>query len=56
VDLDTVRTFVAAADAGQFQEAAAELAVTQQAVSKRVAVLERALLLSGRVPGPSGPG
>ncbi|GAA0232121.1 LysR family transcriptional regulator [Actinomadura nitritigenes] len=43
MDLDTVRTFVAAADAGQFQEAAAELAVTQQAVSKRIASLERAL-------------
>ncbi|MDH6630002.1 DNA-binding transcriptional LysR family regulator [Streptomyces sp. LBL] len=43
MDLDTVRTFVAAADAGQFQEAAAELAVTQQAVSKRIAALERNL-------------
>ncbi|MFC1436732.1 LysR family transcriptional regulator [Streptacidiphilus sp. N1-10] len=43
MDLDTVRTFVAAADAGQFQEAAAELAVTQQAVSKRIAALEREL-------------
>ncbi|SEG54504.1 DNA-binding transcriptional regulator, LysR family [Actinacidiphila yanglinensis] len=43
MDLDTVRTFVAAADAGQFQEAAADLAVTQQAVSKRVAALERSL-------------
>lgn len=43
MDLDTVRTFVAAADAGQFQEAAAELAVTQQAVSKRIAALERSL-------------
>ncbi|MFB7241936.1 LysR family transcriptional regulator [Streptomyces populi] len=43
MDLDTVRTFVAVADAGQFQEAAAELAVTQQAVSKRVAALERTL-------------
>ncbi|MEU9991062.1 LysR family transcriptional regulator [Streptomyces sp. NPDC048045] len=43
MDLDTVRTFVAAADAGQFQEAAAELAVTQQAVSKRIAALERHL-------------
>ncbi|MER5400729.1 LysR family transcriptional regulator [Streptomyces sp. NPDC002599] len=43
MDLDTVRTFVAVADAGQFQEAAAELEVTQQAVSKRVAVLERTL-------------
>ncbi|KAB2379155.1 LysR family transcriptional regulator [Actinomadura montaniterrae] len=43
MDFDAVRTFVAAADAGQFQEAAAELAVTQQAVSKRIAALERAL-------------
>ncbi|MFJ4468001.1 LysR family transcriptional regulator [Streptomyces sp. NPDC089424] len=43
MDLDTVRTFVVAADAGQFQEAAAELAVTQQAVSKRIASLERHL-------------
>ncbi|GAB2723553.1 LysR family transcriptional regulator [Kitasatospora kifunensis] len=43
MDLDTIRTFVAAADAGQFQEAAAELAVTQQAVSKRIAALERNL-------------
>lgn len=43
MDLDAVRTFVAAADAGRFQEAAAELAVTQQAVSKRIAALERDL-------------
>ncbi|WP_214416624.1 LysR family transcriptional regulator [Sphaerisporangium fuscum] len=43
MDLDAVRTFVAAAEAGQFQEAAAELAVTQQAVSKRIAALERNL-------------
>ncbi|MEU6340962.1 LysR family transcriptional regulator [Streptomyces sp. NPDC046977] len=43
MDLDTVRTFVAVAEAGQFQEAAAGLAVTQQAVSKRVAALERDL-------------
>ncbi|MET9500891.1 LysR family transcriptional regulator [Streptomyces sp. NPDC006622] len=43
MDLDTARTFVAIADAGQFQQAAAELAVTQQAVSKRVAALEREL-------------
>ncbi|MFF1508477.1 LysR family transcriptional regulator [Streptomyces sp. NPDC058326] len=43
MDLHTVRTFVAAADAGQFQEAAAELSITQQAVSKRIAVLERDL-------------
>ncbi|MWA02859.1 LysR family transcriptional regulator [Actinomadura sp. LD22] len=43
MDFEAVRTFVAAADAGQFQEAAAELAVTQQAVSKRIAALERGL-------------
>jgi DNA-binding transcriptional LysR family regulator len=43
VDLDAVRTFVAAADTGQFQEAAALLSITQQAVSKRVATLERHL-------------
>ena len=38
-----MRTFVAAADLGQFQEAAADLGVTQQAVSKRIATLERQL-------------
>ncbi len=43
VDLTAVRTFVAVADSGQFQEAAAVLEVTQQAVSKRVAALEREL-------------
>jgi DNA-binding transcriptional LysR family regulator len=40
VDLDAVRTFVAAADAGQFQEAAEALSITQQAVSKRISTLE----------------
>lgn len=43
MDLDAVRTFVAAADAGQFQEAAAALSITQQAVSKRIATLEKDL-------------
>ncbi|MEE4494013.1 LysR family transcriptional regulator [Streptomyces sp. BE230] len=43
MDLEAVRTFVAVADAGRFQEAAADLAVTQQAVSKRIAVLEKNL-------------
>jgi DNA-binding transcriptional LysR family regulator len=43
VDLDAVRTFVAAADRGRFQDAAEHLAITQQAVSKRVAALEREL-------------
>jgi DNA-binding transcriptional LysR family regulator len=41
VDLDAVRTFVAVADAGQFQDAAAALSITQQAVSKRIAALEK---------------
>ena len=35
-----MRTFTAAADSGQFQHAAADLAITQQAVSKRIAALE----------------
>ncbi|WP_119293737.1 LysR family transcriptional regulator [Streptomyces sp. YIM 130001] len=43
MDLNAVRTFVAAADAGQFQQAAVDLSLTQQAVSKRVAALEAAL-------------
>jgi DNA-binding transcriptional LysR family regulator len=43
VDIDAVRTFVAAADTGQFQEAAAALSITQQAVSKRIAALEKDL-------------
>jgi DNA-binding transcriptional LysR family regulator len=43
VDLDAVRTFVAVAEAGQFSEAAAGLSITQQAVSKRIAALEKEL-------------
>jgi DNA-binding transcriptional LysR family regulator len=43
VDLETVRTFVAVAEAGQFSEAADGLSITQQAVSKRVAALEKSL-------------
>ncbi|MGW4369338.1 LysR family transcriptional regulator [Nocardia takedensis] len=43
MDLNAVRTFVTAADAGRFQDAAAELRITQQAVSKRIAVLEKYL-------------
>jgi DNA-binding transcriptional LysR family regulator len=43
VDLDAVRTFAAVADTGQFQEAAADLSITQQAVSKRIAALEKDL-------------
>ncbi|MEV4569463.1 LysR family transcriptional regulator [Nonomuraea sp. NPDC049419] len=54
MDLDAVRTFVTAADAGQFQEAAAELRVTQQAVSKRIAALERALGVRLFIRAPRG--
>jgi DNA-binding transcriptional LysR family regulator len=43
VDLDAVRTFVAVVDAGQFQAAGDELGISQQAVSKRIAALERKL-------------
>jgi DNA-binding transcriptional LysR family regulator len=43
MDLEAVRTFVAAADLGQFQGAADDLEVTQQAVSKRIATLEKEL-------------
>jgi DNA-binding transcriptional LysR family regulator len=52
VDVVAVRTFVAAAEAGQFQHAATELGVTQQAVSKRVGALEAelAVRLFARTP------
>ncbi|MGW0119739.1 LysR family transcriptional regulator [Streptomyces sp. NPDC003327] len=43
VDLDAVRTFVAVVDVGRFRQAADDLAVTQQAVSKRIAALEKEL-------------
>ncbi|KAB7849261.1 LysR family transcriptional regulator [Streptomyces mobaraensis] len=43
MDLEAVRTFAAVVEAGQFQKAAADLSVTQQAVSKRIAALERDL-------------
>jgi DNA-binding transcriptional LysR family regulator len=43
VDTEAVRSFVLAADLGRLQDAAGELGVTQQAVSKRIAGLERQL-------------
>jgi DNA-binding transcriptional LysR family regulator len=43
VDLDAVRTFVTVAETDQFQAAADELGISQQAASKRVATLERQL-------------
>ncbi|KUL35596.1 LysR family transcriptional regulator [Streptomyces sp. NRRL F-4489] len=43
MDINAVRTFVAVAEAGQFQKAALDLSLTQQAVSKRVGSLESGL-------------
>lgn len=43
MDVEALRTFVAVAEAGQFQAAADELRISQQAVSKRIATLERHL-------------
>ncbi|MFJ9696513.1 LysR family transcriptional regulator [Kitasatospora sp. NPDC101183] len=43
MDLEAVRTFALVAGAGQFQKAAVDLSITQQAVSKRIAALERDL-------------
>ncbi|MEU0727661.1 LysR family transcriptional regulator [Streptomyces sp. NPDC006140] len=54
MDLKAVRTFVAVADAGQFQKAAVDLALTQQAVSKRIAALEKDLGVRLLVRTPRG--
>ncbi|MFE5712061.1 LysR family transcriptional regulator [Streptomyces sp. NPDC056501] len=43
MDLVAVRTFLAVLDSGRFGQAADELSITQQAVSKRVAALEKEL-------------
>ncbi|MEU3658335.1 LysR family transcriptional regulator [Streptomyces sp. NPDC032940] len=43
MDTEAVRSFVRAAELGQLRHAADELGVTQQAVSKRIAALEREL-------------
>lgn len=43
MDTEAVRSFVLAAELGQLRHAADELGVTQQAVSKRIATLERHL-------------
>jgi len=43
VDVAALRTFVAVAETGQFQAAADELGISQQAVSKRIATLEKHL-------------
>ncbi|MFE3152196.1 LysR family transcriptional regulator [Streptomyces sp. NPDC059218] len=41
MDVEALRTFVAVAETGQFQAAADTLGISQQAVSKRIAALER---------------
>ncbi|MEH1099558.1 LysR family transcriptional regulator [Micromonospora sp. CPCC 205561] len=46
MDIEAVRTFAAVAEAGQFQAAADELGISQQAVSKRIVGLERNLGVS----------
>ncbi|HEY4017133.1 MAG TPA: LysR family transcriptional regulator [Pseudonocardiaceae bacterium] len=43
MDLDAVATFVSVVETSQFQAAADDLGITQQAASKRVAALEREL-------------
>lgn len=43
MDTEALRSFVRAAGLGQLRRAADELGVTQQAVSKRIAALEREL-------------
>ena len=43
MDTEALRSFVRAAELGQLQRAADELDVTQQAISKRIAALEREL-------------
>ncbi|KIP53542.1 LysR family transcriptional regulator [Leucobacter komagatae] len=43
MDLEALRTYLAVVEAERFQAAADELGITQQAVSKRIAALERSL-------------
>ncbi|MFE6775114.1 LysR family transcriptional regulator [Streptomyces sp. NPDC057702] len=43
MDVEALRTFAAIAETGQFQAAADELGISQQAASKRIATLERHL-------------
>jgi DNA-binding transcriptional LysR family regulator len=54
MNLDAVRAFVAVAEEGQFQLAAARLGVSQQAVSKRIAALEAELGTALFRRNPSG--
>ncbi|ADP81198.1 LysR family transcriptional regulator [Pseudofrankia inefficax] len=54
MDLVAVRTFLQVTSKGQFQSAADELGVTQQAVSKRIGALERELGVVLFARGPRG--
>ncbi|MEW2708148.1 LysR family transcriptional regulator [Streptomyces koyangensis] len=54
MNVTAVRTFVAVVDAGQFQDAAVDLSITPQAVSKRVAALEKELGVRLLVRDPRG--
>ncbi|MDF6021946.1 LysR family transcriptional regulator [Streptomyces sp. JH34] len=54
MDTEGLRSFVRAAELGQVRRAADELGVTQQAVSKRIAALERALEVRLFVRTPRG--
>ena len=54
MDLEAVRAFVAVAETTQFQSAARRLGISQQAVSKRIAVLERDLGLRLLARSPRG--
>ncbi|MEL5956630.1 LysR family transcriptional regulator [Streptomyces sp. CLV115] len=54
MDVEAMRTFVAVAETGQFQAAADELGVSQQAVSKRIATLEKHLEVTLLVRTPRG--
>ncbi|WP_369194728.1 LysR family transcriptional regulator [Streptomyces djakartensis] len=54
MDLKAVRAFVAIVDSGQFQRAAVDLGLTQQAVSKRISGLEKDLGVRLLVRTPRG--
>jgi DNA-binding transcriptional LysR family regulator len=54
VDLQAVRAFVAVAETTQFQSAGRKLGISQQAVSKRIAALERELGLRLFARSPRG--
>ncbi|MBE2998380.1 LysR family transcriptional regulator [Nocardiopsis sp. HNM0947] len=54
MDVQALQTFVAVADTGQFQAAAADLGISQQAASKRIATLERHLGVTLLVRTPRG--